>query len=98
METDLNRILFSNSGSGSSREICVPAGSKWKFKLGFRDSTSRRSYDSESDLTTAQNAIKDDFARLLEASKEDIMSLWRNEDVQQALDERDVHLRDTPGL
>jgi len=26
------------------------------------------------------------------------MSLWRNEDVQQALDERDVYLRDTPGF
>lgn len=96
METDLNRILFSHSGS--SNEICVPAGSKWKFKLGFRDSSSRGSYDSESDLTTAQNTTREGFSRLLEASKEDIISLWQDEDVQKALAERDIHLRDTPGL
>jgi guanine nucleotide-binding protein alpha-1 subunit len=99
IETDLNKILFSTA---SSREICVPAGSKWKFKLGFRDSTStRESFDAESDmyrLTNAQNAARNSFISLLEASKEDIIALWQDNDIQRALEEKEVSLRDTPGF
>ncbi|KAF5376765.1 hypothetical protein D9757_009474 [Collybiopsis confluens] len=99
MDADLNKILFS---TGSSREICVPAGSRWKFKLGFRDSTTTRgSYEAESDLyhlTHAQNATRGSFIKLLEASQDDITSLWQDEDVQQALQERNLDLRATPGF
>ncbi|KAJ4465074.1 G-protein alpha subunit [Lentinula aciculospora] len=90
MENDLNRILFASGGP--SREIRVPAGSTWKSKLGFRGT------HQESELTKAQNATKNNLIKLLEASKEDIESLWGDEDIQHALEEREVHLRDTPGF
>ncbi|KIK58525.1 hypothetical protein GYMLUDRAFT_45166 [Collybiopsis luxurians FD-317 M1] len=99
MDADLNKILFS---AGSTREICVAAGSRWKFKLGFRDSTStRESSDSNSDLyhlTNAQNATRNNFVKLLEASKDDIISLWQDENVQSSLEEQGVDLRASPGF
>ncbi|KAJ4469633.1 guanine nucleotide binding protein, alpha subunit [Lentinula lateritia] len=93
LENDLNRMFFATGGS--SHEICVPAGSRWKSKLGFRDSAS---VHQDSKLTNAQNAIKNNLIQLLEASKDDIDSLWRDADVQRALEEREVDLRDTPGF
>ncbi|KAJ3883944.1 G-protein alpha subunit [Lentinula edodes] len=90
---DLNRMLFVTGGP--SHEICLPAGGRWKSKLGFRDSAS---VHQGSKLTNAQNAIKNNLIQLLEASKDDINSLWRDADVQRALEEREVDLRDTPGL
>lgn len=98
MEANLNKMLFSETSSGS-QEISLPAGSKWKSKLGF-PSTCRRSSDSKEPdrLTDSQNAMINTFSQLLEASKEDIASLWEDEDVQGALDERGVQLRDKPGL
>ncbi|KAJ3891986.1 G-protein alpha subunit [Lentinula edodes] len=93
LENDLNRMFFATGGT--SHEICVPAGSRWKSKLGFRDSAS---VHQDSKLTNAQNAIKNNLIQLLEASKDDIDSLWRDADVQRALEEREVDLRDTPGF
>ncbi|KAJ3875195.1 G-protein alpha subunit [Lentinula edodes] len=93
LENDLNRMFFATGGP--SHEICVPAGSRWKSKLGFRDSAS---VHQDLKLTNAQNAIKNNLIQLLEASKDDIDSLWRDADVQRALEEREVDLRDTPGF
>ncbi|KAH7868644.1 guanine nucleotide binding protein, alpha subunit [Lentinula edodes] len=93
LENDLNRMFFATGGP--SHEICVPAGSRWKSKLGFRDSAS---VHQDLKLTNAQNAIKSNLIQLLEASKDDIDSLWRDADVQRALGEREVDLRDTPGF
>ncbi|KAJ3809913.1 G-protein alpha subunit [Lentinula lateritia] len=93
LENDLNRMFFATGGP--SHEICVPAGSRWKSKLGFRDSAS---VHQDLKLTNAQNAIKNNLIQLLEASKDDIDSLWRDADIQRALEEREVDLRDTPGF
>ncbi|KAJ3862493.1 G-protein alpha subunit [Lentinula novae-zelandiae] len=93
LENDLNRMFFATGGP--SHEICVLAGSRWKSKLGFRDSAS---VHQDLKLTNAQNAIKNNLIQLLEASKDDIDSLWRDAGIQRALEEREVDLRDTPGF
>ncbi|KAJ3980891.1 heterotrimeric GTP-binding alpha subunit [Lentinula detonsa] len=93
METDFNKILFANGGS--PREIRVTSGNTWKSKLGFRDSATSQ---QESDLTNAQNSIKNNLIQLLEASKDNIESLWKDKDTQRALEEREINLRDSPGF
>ncbi|KAJ3839894.1 heterotrimeric GTP-binding alpha subunit [Lentinula raphanica] len=93
METDLKNILF--SAGSSPREIRVTAGTTWKSKLGFRDSATSQ---QNSQLTNAQNIVKTNLVKLLEASKNDIDSLWKDEDTQRALQEREINLRDSPGF
>ncbi|KAF9061564.1 G-protein alpha subunit [Rhodocollybia butyracea] len=98
METSLNKMLFTETSSGSP-EISLPAGSKWKSKLGFPSVSRKSSDDEEPDrLTNSQNALISTFSKLLEASKEDISSLWKDEEVQRTLEEREIHLRDRPGF
>ncbi|KAJ3782383.1 heterotrimeric GTP-binding alpha subunit [Lentinula aff. detonsa] len=93
METDFNKILFANGGS--PREIRVTTGNTWKSKLGFRDSATSQ---QESELTNAQNSIKNNLIQLLEASKDNIELLWKDNDTQRALEEREINLRDSPGF
>ncbi|KAF9259456.1 P-loop containing nucleoside triphosphate hydrolase protein [Marasmius fiardii PR-910] len=78
VETNLNKIL-----STSSREFCVRAGSSWKSKLGFRDTT-RRSLDTEHS-NAMQNGAISDLTRMLEASSDDLMVLWADQEVRSIL-------------
>ncbi|THU96803.1 G-alpha-domain-containing protein [Dendrothele bispora CBS 962.96] len=95
VETNVNKML--SVDAVASKDICVRAGSGWKSKLGFRDST-RSSFESMELPTHSQSANQEDLSRMLAASKDDIIQLWGDPEIQELLWSREIYLSSMPGF
>ncbi|KAI3614927.1 acetamidase formamidase [Moniliophthora roreri] len=93
-ETSVSKIL--SASRLESRDLCVRAGSSWKSKLGIKDSA-RSSTDSDY-LTQSQMAAMEDLTRMLEASRDDLLSLWGDLEVRTLLATRKIFLHHLPGF
>lgn len=73
-------------------EVSVPSGSGWKKAI-----LGRRSRDSSSALNP-ETAELSQARRVLAACADDIVNLWNDRTVRQALDTAEIALEDQPGL
>ncbi|KAK0499179.1 heterotrimeric GTP-binding alpha subunit [Armillaria luteobubalina] len=89
-ETALNEILSLNP---EARDICVRAGSGWKSTLS--GDPPRPSVDGP---RSRDLLIKNDPTQVLEASADDVLSLWADPAVHDVLRSREIHLQDSSGL
>ncbi|PBK61171.1 G-alpha-domain-containing protein [Armillaria solidipes] len=89
-ETAFNEILSLNP---EARDICVRAGSGWKSTLS--GDPPRPSVDGPRGRDLL---IKNDPTQVLEASADDILSLWADPAVQDVLRSREIHLQDSSGF
>ncbi|KAK0435350.1 heterotrimeric GTP-binding alpha subunit [Armillaria borealis] len=89
-ETSFNDILSINP---EARDICVRAGSGWKSTLSGKLPRS-----SDDGLGGRDLLIKSDPTQVLEASADDILSLWADPAVQDVLRWREIRLQDYSGF
>lgn len=89
-ETALNEILSLNP---EARDICVRAGSGWKSTLS--GDPPRPSVDGP---RSRDLLIKNDPTQVLEASADDVLSLWADPAVHDVLRSREIHLQDSSGF
>ncbi|PBK60256.1 heterotrimeric GTP-binding alpha subunit [Armillaria solidipes] len=89
-ETSFNDILSINP---EARDICVRAGSGWKSTLSGKLPRS-----SDDGLGGSDLLIKSDPTQVLEASADDILSLWADPAVQDVLRSREIRLQDSSGF
>ncbi|KAK0229755.1 heterotrimeric GTP-binding alpha subunit [Armillaria nabsnona] len=89
-ETAFNEILSLNP---EARDICVRAGSGWKSTLSGEPPRTSVDGPRSRDLL-----IKNDPTQVLEASADDILSLWADPAVQDVLCSREIHLQDSSGF
>jgi guanine nucleotide-binding protein subunit alpha len=98
METNLTRKLLPEHYDPSrTPEICVRAGSGWKFVLE-KVTLERRGPPGgpQRRPMTSDGRSKDDPTLVLAASKGDIICLWEDEAIHGVLKKRGVHLEDSP--
>jgi guanine nucleotide-binding protein subunit alpha len=111
IESKLHELLQPASRNDESdEEVAVRASDRWKrvlsrSRLSSPSATegSRRSTDTGATLDGEDpwnkvNMSPDDSSRILEASKDDIISLWENETVQEVLRKHKVGLELRSGL
>lgn len=71
------------------KEVCVRAGNGWKEVL-VKLQNEKKSKDGKS--------LIDELTAVLEASKDDIVSMWEDPAVKDMLRRRGIRLQDMPGL
>lgn len=73
------------------------AGSEWKTKLGMLNTSPHTRPQSPNRPGTSSSA-KNDPTQILEASKDDIISLWEDAEVREILAARGVRINEISGL
>ncbi|KAG7439693.1 G-alpha-domain-containing protein [Guyanagaster necrorhizus] len=89
-ETAFNEILSLNP---EARDVCVRAGSGWKSTLSGDPPRSSLDCPRGRDLL-----VKNDPTQVLEASVDDILSLWNDPAVQDVLHSSGIRLQDSSGF
>ncbi|KAK0202281.1 heterotrimeric GTP-binding alpha subunit [Desarmillaria ectypa] len=89
-ENAFNEILSLNP---NARDICVRAGSGWKSTLSGQPP--RASLDEP---RNRELLARNDPTQVLEASSNDILTLWTDPAVQDVLNSRGIHLQDSSGF
>ncbi|KAG7085387.1 hypothetical protein E1B28_002950 [Marasmius oreades] len=96
VETNVNKII--SNARVESQDLCVRAGGSWKSKLGFRDSGGgRRSSDTDYSSSVEDGAISD-LTRMLEASSDDLTTLWADPEVRGMLASTGILINNHPGF
>ncbi|KAG6840155.1 hypothetical protein C0991_008560 [Blastosporella zonata] len=89
-----NAVQLISPGNQSFRDVCVRPGSSWKAllleRLGDSGNRNRRS----------QNPLNKEIdpTHVLLASKNDILTLWKDPNVRAALKKRGVRMEEMPGF
>lgn len=94
IETTLMHILSPENRGG--RDVCVRAGSGWKSLLSLRKSSPPVDIGRRRSSMAQSNSNDPTF--VLAASKDDILVLWEDADVQEVLRRHKIRLEALPGL
>lgn len=88
-QTSRQRLYNSSRGP---EEVSVPSGSAWKKAI-----LGRRSRDASAN-SSPETAELSQARRVLTACADDIVKLWKDRTVRQALETAEIALEDQPGL